>query len=230
MKKESFYDDRVVIKPWGYEHVVYRDKKKLCVTLLNINFNQKTSLHCHPNKKSGFMLLKGKAAFQLGLKKKNLEIHTSPSKRMIARGLFHQLTSLSKSGLIALEFETPVDKNDLVRFQDVYGREKHNYEGKKYTSKIDSKFIKFQKPTLKKKQEFLFNNVKLSIEIHSNFKSILKNKKDSIFAILDGAITNHRNISVVNCGDILRVDDFKILSKVFRIKKTLKIVKLSTIK
>jgi len=230
MKKDSFYDDRVVIKPWGYEHVVYRDKDKLCVTLLNINYKQKTSLHCHPNKKSGFMLLKGKAAFQLGLKKKNLEIHSSPSKRMIARGLFHQLTSLSKSGLIALEFETPVDKNDLVRFKDVYGREKRNYEGKKHTLKVDSKFIKFKKPSHKIKQEFIFDNVKLNIEIHSNFKKLLSNKKDSIFAILDGAITDHRNIGVVNCGDILRVDDFKILSKVFKIKKNLKIVKLSKIK
>lgn len=230
MKKDSFYDDRVVMKPWGYEHVVYRDKDKLCVTLLNINYKQKTSLHCHPNKKSGFMLLKGKAAFQLGLKKKNLEIHSSPSKRMIARGLFHQLTSLSKSGLLALEFETPVDKNDLVRFKDIYGREKRNYEGKKHTLKIDSKFIKFKRPGQKIKQEFIFDNVKLNIEIHNNFKKLLANKKDSIFAILDGAITDHKNISVVNCGDILRVDDFKILSKVFKIKKNLKIVKLSKIK
>ena len=41
-----------------------------CVTLLSINHNQTTSLHCHPNKKSGFILLKGKALFQLGLWKK----------------------------------------------------------------------------------------------------------------------------------------------------------------
>ena len=43
---------------------------------------------------------------------------------MIARGLFHPIKSLSKGGLLALEFETPVDKNDLVRFKDKYGRKK----------------------------------------------------------------------------------------------------------
>ena len=131
--KDKLYDNRIVQKPWGYEYVVFRNKNNLSVTLLNINFNKKTSLHCHPQKKSGFILLKGKALFQLGLWKKRSEIHKSPSKRMIARGLFHSIKALSKNGLLALEFETPVDKNDLVRFKDDYGRENKFYEGKKNT-------------------------------------------------------------------------------------------------
>ena len=32
---------------------------------------------------------------------------------------------------MALEFETPVNKNDLIRFKDSYGRAKKPYEGKK---------------------------------------------------------------------------------------------------
>ena len=47
----NFYDNKLIKKPWGEEHVVYRDKKKLCVTLLKIKKNHSTSLHCHPNKK-----------------------------------------------------------------------------------------------------------------------------------------------------------------------------------
>ena len=57
----------------GFEYVVYRDKKKLVVTLLNIEHNKSTSLHCHPKKKSGFILLNGKAEFQLGFGKKDLK-------------------------------------------------------------------------------------------------------------------------------------------------------------
>ena len=64
---------------------------------------------------------------------KRSEIHISPSKRMIARGLFHSIKSISREGLLALEFETPVNKNDLVRFKDSYGRQQKSYEGKKYT-------------------------------------------------------------------------------------------------
>ena len=105
-------------------------------------------MHCINQKKSGFILLKGKAQFQLGLWKKRSEIHSSPSKRMIARGLFHSIKSVSKNGLLALEFETPVNKNDLVRFKDSYGRAQKSYEGKKYTKVIASNHIRFKKPIL----------------------------------------------------------------------------------
>ena len=54
-KKNKFsYDNRVVAKPWGNEYVVYRNSNKLSVTLLNIDHNKKTSLHCHPKKKNWF--------------------------------------------------------------------------------------------------------------------------------------------------------------------------------
>ena len=53
--KDKVYDNKVVNKPWGYEYVVYRNANNLCVTLLNIEYNKTTSLHCHPQKKSGFI-------------------------------------------------------------------------------------------------------------------------------------------------------------------------------
>ena len=147
--KSSFYDNKIVFKPWGHEYVVYRNANHLSVTSIkHMNYNKSTSLHCHPSKKSGFILLGGKAHYSnLALRKKNTELHTSPSKRMMARGLFHSIKSVSKSGLLALEFETPVNKNDLVRFKDNYGREKKAYEGKKFTQSIQNlNFIKFKTP------------------------------------------------------------------------------------
>lgn len=227
MKKiDKFYDNRVVSKPWGYEYVVYRDSNNLCVTLLSINYNKKTSLHCHPEKKSGFVLLSGKALFQLGLWKKRSEIHSSPSKRMIARGLFHSIKAVSKNGLLALEFETPVNKNDLVRFKDAYGRQKKSYEGKKFTKNIPSEFVKFKKPKLGKKQEYKINKTNISLEVHKNFKKILKNKKNTIFAILGGAITDDHGRKVLSFGDIVKTNDLKTLSEVFKIKNQLSVVKV----
>ena len=227
MKKiDSFYDNKIVSKPWGYEYVVYRNSNNLCVTLLSIDYNKKTSLHCHPNKKSGFILVGGKALFQLGLWKKRSEVHSSPSKRMIARGLFHSIKALSKNGLLALEFETPVNKNDLVRFKDSYGRQQKSYEGKKFTTNIGSKFIKFKKPKLGKKQVYKINNVKITLEVHKNFKKLLKNKKNTIFAILDGAIVDKAGRKVLSYGDIVRTNDLKTLSQVFKIKKNLNVAKV----
>ena len=59
---------------------------------------------------------------------------------MIARGLFHSIKSLSRDGLLALEFETPVDKKDLVRFKDPYGRQQ-NLRRKKHTSVLPQNFL-----------------------------------------------------------------------------------------
>ncbi len=223
---DKFYDKKVVKKPWGYEYVVYRKGKDLSVTLLKINYKKKTSLHCHPNKKSGFILISGKAEFQLGLWKKRSEVHSSPSKRMIARGLFHQIKSISKDGLLALEFETPSDKKDLVRFKDSYGRQDKPYEGKKHTKNIGSNFIKFKKPKIGLKQNFIIGKTKLFIETHKNFKSILKNKQNTIFAILDGSIVDKNKRKVISHGDIIKTNDLKTLAKVFKIHKNLSVLKV----
>lgn len=227
--KDALYDDKIVIKPWGYEYVVYREKNDLSVTLLNINYKEKTSLHCHPKKKSGFIVLQGKALFQLGLWKKRREIKTSCSKRMIARGLFHQITSLSKKGLMALEFETPVDKKDLVRFKDSYGRQRKTYEGKEFTKNIKSEQIKFKKPTILNKRKYIIGDCKLILEVHKDFKNLTKNTKDTLFAVLNGAVTDNKGNNVLEFGDIVKTIDFKVFSKVFKIKNRLTVLKVNKI-
>jgi hypothetical protein len=145
---------------------------------------------------------------------------------MMARGLFHSIEAVSKSGLLALEFETPVNKNDLVRFKDNYGREKKAYEGKKFTQSIESKFIKFKTPKFGKKQTYKIGKVNVALEVHKNFIKLLKNKNSNIFAILDGSISDNKGRNVLSYGDIIKTDDLRILSKVFKIKKKLSVVRV----
>ena len=45
----SFYDNRIVKKPWGM-NTWFIEIKKLCITLLKINFNKSTSPNSHPKK------------------------------------------------------------------------------------------------------------------------------------------------------------------------------------
>ena len=116
-KKDSFYDNRIVYKPWGYEYVVYRNLNNLCVTLLSIDYNKTTSLHCHPNKKSGFILISVKALFQLGLWKDRSEVHTSPAKRMIARGLFHSIKCISKKLLHNIYLVKPLLRKAIYKYK-----------------------------------------------------------------------------------------------------------------
>lgn len=229
-KISSFYDDKVVLKPWGYEYVAYRKSNYLSVTLLNIDYNNSTSLHCHPNKKSGFIILDGKAEFQLGLRKKNTEVHSAPSKRMIARGLFHSIKSISKNGLLLLEFETPVDKKDLVRFSDSYGRKNKSYEGKDSTRNLESHHLKFKNPSSVKSQSFIIKKINISIETHKNFTKILQSDKNTIFAVLDGSISDNYKKKVLSYGDVVKTDDFKLLSKAFKINNKISLLKVSKIK
>ena len=51
MIENNFYSNRLVKKPWGEEYIIYKDANKLAITLVKINYNHKTSLHCHPKKK-----------------------------------------------------------------------------------------------------------------------------------------------------------------------------------
>lgn len=230
-KKKIFsYDNRVVAKPWGNEYVVYRNSNKLSVTLLNIDFNKKTSLHCHPTKKTGFIVLSGKALIQLGLWKATSKHFKSPSKLMIRTGLFHSIKAVSRKGVCALEFETPVNKNDLVRFKDSYGREKKPYEGKEFTKKTSNNAVVFKKTKKKIVQKYVFDNkVELSMETHKNFKLLNKEKMQTIFAILDGQVIDKHNRSVLSYGDIIKTGTLKKLSEVFKIKKNLTLLKVKNI-
>ena len=103
---------------------------------------------------------------------------------MIRTGLFHSIEAVSKNGITALEFETPMDKHDLVRFKDDYGRRKKPYEGKNYSKKIGENFIKFKKPMFGKDQFYKIGKSKVFIEVHKNFKKIINKKNSTIFAVL----------------------------------------------
>ena len=41
MLKDKIYDRKVVKKPWGFEYVALRNKNKLAITFLNINYKKK---------------------------------------------------------------------------------------------------------------------------------------------------------------------------------------------
>lgn len=229
-KNSSFYDKKIVFKPWGYEYTIFRHLNNLSVTFLSLKYKKKTSLHCHPNKKTGFILINGKASIQLGLWKSSSKIYRSPSKLMIREGLFHSIKAISKRGLFALEFETPVNKRDLVRFKDSYGRQSKPYEGKSFTKNLPSKSILFMKPKKDNPQRYKIGNVQISLELHKDFKKLKKEKMNTIFAILYGKVVDKSGKNVLSCGDIIKTGTLKKLSEVFKIKQKLAVLKVNKIK
>ena len=226
-KNDSIYDRKVVLKPWGYEYVAYRNKNKLAVTFLNIKYKKKTSLHCHPKKKTGFILLDGAAKIQLGLWTAKSKIYKSPSKIMIRTGLFHSIKAVSKNGIKVLELETPVKKKDLVRYQDSYGRSLKPYEGKKYLKSFYKKDIVFKTPKIGKNQNYKIKKIKISLQVHKNFKNIINKKMSNIFAVIDGSVVDKKNRNILSCGDIIQTGTFKKLATHFHIKKQLILLSVS---
>ena len=224
---DKFYDNRIVKKPWGYEYTIFRNANKVGITFLNIKHKHKTSLHCHPKKKTGFIILKGEAAVQLGLYNSNTKKYKAPSRLVIRPGLFHSIKALSKQGVCALEFETPVNKKDLVRFKDEYGRQYKPYEGIKYTKKMGSQLIKFKKPQKGKTQRYIFSNLEISLGIYSEFKSLIKKNDKTISAILNGKIVDKMGQSVISHGEIVKTSTLKKLSEVFKIDKQLTILRVT---
>ena len=216
----------LVKKPWGCEHVAYQNDV-CCVGLLKIDHNQETSLHCHPNKKTGLIVLEGEVQIELGFY--DTKILKAPSKIMIRPGLFHSTKCISKESCIILEVENPVDKNDLVRFKDQYGREQKPYEGLEKMEKISSNELVFNEPQNENGQEFKFKDVNVSIEKHENIEKILKEKSETIFAIVERGMVDKNKNYVLSVGDIVRKDTIKKLSESFKINDYVKFIKIKKI-
>jgi len=227
ISKINFYSNKIVNKPWGYEYVIYSNSDKLAITLVKINYGHKTSLHCHPQKKTGFIILSGRAQVQIGIYKENKKCFNSLSRLVFRPGLFHSLKSISKKGLYALEIETPYKKKDLVRFTDSYGRQKKEYEGKRFTKNLDSNFLKFKDPLQGKQNRYQFDNVEITIESKKNFKSFKKKDDKSTSAILKGSLVDKKGQNVISYGEIIKTSTLRILSDKFMIKKPLTILRVS---
>lgn len=117
-------DHKIVNKPWGYEYIAYQNAH-VALKVLHIKHGERTSLHCHPSKSTGLVLVEGEAVISFIADQTKL---TAPAKKMIRRGLFHQTHAISDTGVIMLEIETPIDQDDLVRLRDDYGRQATGYE------------------------------------------------------------------------------------------------------
>ena len=193
----------IILKPWGYEYLAY-ENDSVGVWILHINPNQSTSMHCHTEKTTGLVVLDGKILISFIGDQSEL---SKLQKRMIRRGLFHSSKAISTNQTILLEIETPNKKNDLVRLDDVYGRELSPYEKSK-TDK-NSTCINFEEPKLNKSYNYIFANCDISIEKTSDISKILNKDDKDLLIFLKGGISTETNQKVVIPGDIGYADIVK---------------------
>ena len=182
----SNYSKVIVKKPWGHEYLVY-ENSKVALWFLNIEENASTSMHCHPKKTTGLVLLDGDAELSFLADKKLI---SALSKNMIRRGLFHSTKAISNSGAKIFEIETPNDKYDLVRLNDKYGREAQGYEksNQEYQRTNDELFFDNEIIEKQKKLFFKFADCDLVVEKISDISELKNLKPDEVIIFLDGGL------------------------------------------
>jgi mannose-6-phosphate isomerase-like protein (cupin superfamily) len=192
------YDDVVVRKPWGWETAIWQNEH-LAIWYLNINHRHKTSLHSHPLKKTGLVVLSGIAEVSFMNGKHMLK----PSQKiMIRNGVFHSTEALSDLQLI--EVETPNDKENILRLEDSYGRAGQPYEDSSHHSK-DIKQIKLEENTV-------IGDCSLSIKNLKHWNELDKSKSNII--ILEGRIFYQQH-PVCEPGDVVDNETFTRLAAKF---------------
>lgn len=118
------YSKVVVRKPWGYEYLIYQNAD-LAIWVLHLKHGFQTSLHCHPRKETSITVLSGIVV--CSTLEESFERHPGDMV-VLGKGVFHRSAAASAGGAILMEVETPVNKRDLVRYQDDHGREGLGYE------------------------------------------------------------------------------------------------------
>lgn len=191
---------KTVNKPWGCEYLLYRNDD-VAIWHLKIDAYKKTSLHSHPNKKTGLLVLDGAAEVSfLGGSNKLFY----GEKVMIRQGVFHQTQSMTPHPLQVLEIETPVDKEDIVRLEDAYGRAGSTKMGEdgEFTNAIN----------LENDNIGMCNVFYGDLDLTVPFKN---------FMITSGSI-KHMDYIVAGPGDIISQKNLKKLLNKFDLEETIR--------
>jgi mannose-6-phosphate isomerase-like protein (cupin superfamily) len=204
----SNYNNNIVRKPWGYEYLAYQNND-VALWFLYIKPEHSTSLHCHPNKTTGLILLDGQVETSF---LSNSSILNPTDKIMIRKGLFHSTKATDKRGAWIFEIETPVDKQDLVRFKDSYGREGKPYEDETHEiPKVeDCLWIKDTPET------YNFANCLLEVKHISSIDDFLNMDDNQNIMFLRGGLLTDYNQNVAGPGDIVVTNTIKQLVEVFK--------------
>jgi mannose-6-phosphate isomerase-like protein (cupin superfamily) len=205
------YESTIVKKPWGYEYLAY-ENEHVALWFLHIKYTHSTSLHCHPKKTTGLVLLDGKAEVSFF----NHTNKLSPGgKIMIRKGLFHSTKATDKNGACVFEIETPVDKQDLVRFRDSYGREGKPYEDSTHETPKVEDCLWIENPPLGESKDYNFSNCTLTIKNVTSINDFKEIDNDKNVMFLSGGLQTDYGQNVSGYGDVVVASTIKQLIEVF---------------
>lgn len=204
------YSKVVVRKPWGYEYLIFSNEV-VAVWILFIRAGSQTSMHCHPQKKTSLVVLEG--TVNVSTLSHTLD-RSAGEGLLIEKGVFHRTTAPFGSGAFVMEIESPVNKRDLVRLKDHYGREGQGYESVDQHSSDTRNYNYLSLDNFESQQTLKKRFGQCSM----TFKKLTAKKKlddvselepDDILCLLRGDIGNLTNQSVVKVGDTVAIESLR---------------------
>ena len=207
--EDDFFDySKVVIKkPWGQEYLMYRNDE-IALWALHITKKSKTSMHCHPHKKTALIVLSGRVLCKTLTSENEL---TTGQGFVIEKGVFHSTEAIS-SGVVVMELETPTNKRDLVRLHDAYGRSGKGYEGVLHHMPLDDSLCHFHKQDERYHCEKKFGDCNLTVTKFLDTKDLqekIKTHTADVVTVLKGNIEILRQDVFLGVGDTMPWPDFK---------------------
>ena len=205
-KQPVNYRDKVVVKPWGHEFLLF-ENSSVAIWFLHIKKDHATSMHCHPLKKTSLTLIAGDGLCNTFRHRNFL---CSGDSLIIDPAVFHSTKALSLDGISLVEVETPPDKLDLVRLQDQYGRENCGYEG--CSQMVEDNLDIFDYYFFDDKTcngDIYISDSRFSISMESylsdhEFQSGFVLDPGAVYCVCDGRILNGNGAVVVDTGETER--------------------------
>ena len=120
-KKPEFLNNHPVVnRPWG-EYKVIENTKNFKIKQITVNPKQSLSLQLHNHRSEHWIVLEGVASVTIDDKKTDLKINEST---FIKAKQKHSLANQTDKILRVIEVATgsKIDEADIVRFEDMYGR------------------------------------------------------------------------------------------------------------
>lgn len=199
------YRNKVVLKPWGYEYLIF-ENEHVAIWFLHIKNGHSTSMHCHPQKKTCLILLSGGALCNTFEHRNYLD---SLGAVVIDKAVFHSTKALTNDGIDVIEIEIPPNKTDLVRLNDEYGREQCGYEGftEMQTENLDHfNHFYFDEPNEHTVFTHMSERYVISVEAYTNndeFCSLFKLEENEFLSLCRGRILDGNGGVVLEVGDVL---------------------------
>lgn len=209
---DAIYDEVIVDKPWGHEYLMYRNRD-VALWCLFLRRGERTSLHCHPRKKTGLVVLSGSLELRF---LNNSTVLVPPANVMIRAGLFHQSAADLGSDVVLIEVESPVNKADLVRLDDTYGRQKTGYDSLVSTRPLDSTCLRLPEPALGPPRSWDFHGRQLGWHRHASAAPLIERLEPrDIVVLLEGGLFSDADEPILTAGDAVSANTLVRLSRAF---------------